>query len=60
MDLFSGLTDVMQLVAPQGFTSIVDKGHMLVFHSFPHSLPHMLNVDSNFDFGALWPTPKGT
>jgi hypothetical protein len=45
---------------PQGFTSIVDKGHMLVFHSFPHSLPHMLNVDSNFDFGALWPTPKGT
>jgi hypothetical protein len=33
------------LVAPQGFTGIENKGDKLIFHSFPHLVPHARNKD---------------
>jgi hypothetical protein len=37
------------LVAPQGFTSIANKGDRCVFHILPHVLPQTRNEDSNSD-----------
>jgi hypothetical protein len=51
LELFSGLPDVMLLVAPQGFTCIETKWFMPDFHSVPHGVPHTQNEDTNFD---LW------
>jgi hypothetical protein len=40
VDPASTVTGVLVIVkTPQGFTSIEDEGHMLIFHSFPRSFP---------------------
>jgi hypothetical protein len=48
------------LVAPQGFTDVINKRDINVFHSIPHAFPHTQNRDSNFDLEALLRTLKSS
>ncbi|AEU37891.1 hypothetical protein AciX8_3600 [Granulicella mallensis MP5ACTX8] len=35
----------MGVLVAQGFTGIENKGDELIFHSFPHTVPHTRNKD---------------